>query len=517
MQSVTDAFSVEEVDAVRRIGQSTAVSWKKDFLSSITIFTVGSSSIGDNDIIGGQAVYASAWDKYVYEDESDQVLSLSYERELNIPTGGLVKAMADFRLDNTSGRYTPHYVGGTSAIFTAVDQPRKPVIINAGFEIDGVDDLIPQFVGVTTKPPVIDYRNRTADFHAEDFIAFIQNKYVEDTAMFTAQTTDVVLESILQTLGFATSQYDLDPGVNVIGFGQFNRGDKFGNIVNKLVQAEDGHFYQDEQGKLRFENRQHWDNAPYTQVQRIITTSQVINSRSSADDHLINVVEINAKPMVKQPLQLVWTLASYKTIPAGSTLELFVNFDDPMLQVLTPENYSVNTASDGSGSDASANISITYFFAFARAAKIVFTNSSALDIYLTELTVYGRPAKVEKEIYYRAQDDSSVTAYEERIYSIENDYIQDITWARSFAQLLLEDYSVPSSIQTLTVRSKPELQLGDLVGWQGQNWRVIGIKTKIDPSVGFVQDLRILKRGAAAAVYFRIGISTIAGTDKIAP
>lgn len=136
-------------------------------------------------------------------------------------------------------------------------------------------------------------------------------------------------------------------------------------------------------------------------------------------------------------------------------------------------------------------------------------------LYLTQLQITGRPAKVYDDIYYRQEDDSSVTAYEERPYIIENDYIQSGSWAESFAQMVLNDYAEPENLQEITIRAIPELQMGDLISWQGRYWRIFGIKSRIDKSIGFVQDLSMLQR--TITTYFRIGISTIGGADKIAP
>ena len=108
-----------------------------------------------------------------------------------------------------------------------------------------------------------------------------------------------------------------------------------------------------------------------------------------------------------------------------------------------------------------------------------------------------------------------MTAYEERPYKIENDYIQSQSWANSFAQMVLNDFSDPESLQEITIRALPELQMGDLISWQGRYWRIYGIKTSISPSGGFLQTIKILQRTIVS--YFRIGISTIGSTDQIAP
>jgi len=514
MQTVPTGFTAEERDTTRSVVASASLAWNKSFLSTIKFFTIGVSTIGGNDLIPGAAGANSAWNKYQYTDESTNLLNVSYEQELNQPIGGLVKKIANFSLDNTGGRYTPRYSGGNSALFTSVNKPRRPVILNAGFNYSGIDNEIPQFVGVTSKTPEIDSRSKVAKFQANDFVDFIYNSYADRETMFTGLRTDEVLDSLLSGLGFATSQYNLDYGINIVPFAELKPGDKLGDVINKLVQAENAHFYQDESGVLRFENRQHWDSAPYTQVQRVLTTSLVIDSITPNTDHLINVVEVKAKPRAKQANQLVFSLSGTKELAANSDTEIFVSFDDPMLSIDDPV-YVANTLSDGTGTDVTSSVSLKSFSKFARAAKIVLQNNTTNTAFITSMFLNGRPAKVVSDIYLRAQRDLSVTAYEERPYIIDNDYIGNNSWADSFAQMVLRDYSQPENLTEVTIRALPDLQMGDLVSWQGKDWRVFGIKTNIDPSVGFVQRLKLLQRTVTS--YFRIGISTIGGSDLIAP
>lgn len=514
MQVVPTGWTAEERDTTRKIVGSAQVAWKKTFTSTIRIFTIGVSTIGGKDVIGSSGGVISDWNRYQYQDESSRLTGMSYERSLQIPIGGVAKAMAEVNLDNTSNRYTPRQMGGSSELFTAVSKPRRPIILNAGFNYGGVDQTIPQFVGVTTKTPVSSMREKTTRLQADDFLGFLQNRYVDDSSMFTGLRTDQVIENILQNLGYGTAQYSLDYGIQVVPFGLFEVGTKYLDIINKLVQAENGHFYQDEAGILRFENRQHWDASPYNQVQRVLQTSQVIDAKAPEDSYIINVVEVKSKPRAKQPNQLVFTLSGTKELTAAGNTEIFINFDDPMLSIDNPV-YVANTLSDGTGTDITSSVTLKSFSKFAKSCKIVLSTNLPGGGYITAMTLYGRPAKVSKDIYTRLQDDSSVTAYEERPYIIENDYIQSQDWANSFAQMVLNDYSNVENLQEIVIRALPELQMGDLVSWQGRYWRVYGIKTSVSPSGGLLQTLKILQR--TITTYFRIGISTIGGTDKIAP
>jgi hypothetical protein len=522
MQSVSSGWTVEERNSVRKIATNVQFSWHKQSTLGSRTFTIGVSSIGGNDIIGANPGSIGSPGNYKYFDETDYLLGLSWERGYNMPTGGMTKALAEVRLDNASNRFTPRFMGGRSELYTA--QPlRAPFIINAGFNF-GVDQTIPQFAGLITEQPEINMRSRVVRIRGTDYTDFFSNKYLDHEVMFTAQTTDTVMENLLTgTLGMTTSQFDLDPGINIIPFGLFEKGSNMSDLFHQLAEAENGHFYQNEAGIFKFENRQHWDSAPFTQVQRIVLTGQVIQAQAPNDSHLINVVEIRSPIRQKQPLQTVFSLPSLSSIliPANSDSEQFFEFQDPVLALTDPSNggsnsyFIGNTASDGTGADSTSSLSFKNIGNFAKAVKYRIHNSSSVDVYVTQLVLGGRVAKQTGDLYYREQDDSSVTAYQERVLSINNEFIQNADWAASLSRLLLNDFSDIENIQQLTIRALPELQLGDLISWQGRYWRVFDIKSNLDPSYGYVQDITLLQRTITS--YFRIGISTIGGTDKIAP
>jgi len=508
-QEVSAAWTAEEVDSVRNIAQNLQVSWKKESTLGGVTFTIGVSTIGGNDVIGINPGAIGSPGNYKYFDESAYTMGLSWERSLNLPIGGLSVGFAEADLDNTSKRFTPDYMGGDSELFTAI-LPRRPFIINAGFNFDGIDQVIPQFSGILTRTPTVDVRRGNAGLAGADYVNFFSNRYLDQEVMFTGLFTDQVYENLLTSMGLSTAQYDLDAGINKIPFGLFEKGTRYSDIFSDLAVAENGQFYQDESGIFKFENRQHYDSSPYTEVQRIITTGQVLESELLEDDHIINVVEIKGKPRVKSPRQPLFKLPAPVELTSGENTELFVDFDDPVLEVDTI-NITTNTEEDGTGTSGIGYIKATDYF--AKAVKIIF--GATQDGYVTSIDIFGRPAKAITDLYFRAKDDSSITAYEERPLTIDNDYIQDQFWANSYAQMILDDYSDPDKIQRLTIRAIPELQLGDLISWQGRYWRIYGIKAKLDPSYGFTQELLLVQRTIVS--YFRIGISTIGGDDKIAP
>lgn len=527
MQTVSSAFTAEERDTVRQLAHNLQVSWQKERNLGSRTFTIGSSTIGGRDVIGINPGALGGPNIYRYFDESAYVVSMAWERGLNLPVGGLSKAFAEAVLDNTSDRFTPEWMGGRGELYTAIES-RKPMILQSGFKVNGVDSVVPQFVGILDRQPEINARTKEARIHASDYIDFFENRYLDQTVMFTGQPTDRVIETLLQQQGLATAQYNLDAGINTIPFGLFESGSKFGDVIHEVVKAENGQFYQDEQGIFRFENRQHWDSAPYTQVQRIIATAQVLNSETPTDEHIINVVEVKGTPREKQSNQLVWQSTGFAgsgllTLAPNSQQEIWVNFDDPMLSIDTPAPVNTSTTSffvandnqDGTGTDMTASVYLKYIEKFATTAKLIFVNTASTTVYIINLDIWGRPARRTGNIYFRSERGLSVTAYEERALTIESEFIQSQSWAQTYGELVLQDFAFPERIIKLTIRAIPEMQRGDLVSWQGRNWRIYDIKSTLDASVGYIQELTMVQR--VLATYFRIGISTIGGTDKIAP
>lgn len=522
MQTVSSAWTAEEDDDVRSIAHNLQVSWKKDVTLGNRTFTIGVSVIGGTDVIGINPGAIGGPGNYRYFDESEYVMSLEWDRGLNYPLGGLSMAMAGAVLENTTDRFTPDYMGGRGELYTSI-LPRRPIIIGAGFYFDGIKQTLPEFSGILTHQPQVNKRDKLVQLKAADYVSFFQNRYLDQEVMFTSQRTDQVLEDLFERLGMSTAQYRVEEGLNTIPFGLFEKGTKFSDIMQDIVEAENAQLYQDEEGVFRFENRQHWNSSPFNSVQRVIATAQVIDAQTPDEDSIINVVEIKTPIREKQPLQAVFSLPSLSgiLIPAGSFIDQFFEFQDPVIALTDPTSggansyYVGNSLEDGSGTDRTSSLSFSNKGTFARSVKYRISNTFGSDIYLTQLVLSGRVAKETGTLYYRDQRGPSVTAYEERVLSIENPYIQNESWAASYATIILSQFSDLEAQQRIVIRAIPELQIGDLISWQGVYWRVYDIKSSLSPEQGYIQELTMLKRTIES--YFTIGVSTIGGTDQIAP
>lgn len=513
MQATTTAFSNRAKGAMRKLTHRAFMSFPRQYNASVTFFTIGVSTIGGADIIKGTGDVVAEWDKYQYDDYSYRIKSIEVTRqEENFNSTTL--AQADIVMENHDNYFTPK----RGSVIDDFILPYRPIKLAGGFG----DEAIPQFVGLTEKMPTVEEKSKTVSFHAIDFMYSLFNRPLDEAVMYENKRTDEILSALLVAFGISPTQYVFDVGFNIIAFAFFDKGSKFGDVVKKLMQAEMGRFFMDEQGVIRFKNRQNYSSSPVW----FFNETNIIDIQTSKQDEIVNVVEIKANVREVQANQKFWELQSAVRVPANSTLTLWADFEDPVTTVDTPAYitsattslFTTNTAEDSSGDAVSTNFSVSSTTRFSKSYKMVFSNTNTFDVFITTLELFARPAKIVKELYVREEDSTSVGKYDERVLTIENEFFNDEGEAQSKAKIILDDESEYANTYILTVKGNPALQIGDAV-----NVSVFGsadtfvIKKFINrwEAGKFSQILTVKKK--TFRTFFTVGISTIGGVDVIAP
>lgn len=512
MQTST-TINAKSQGSMRKLKTNLLMSFPRVYQPSVQFFTIGVSTIGGTHIIKGDGSVVSEWDKYQYDDYSNRVKTIEITRtEEEVNSTAL--AQADIVLNNYDNYFTPNR---GSAIQNFI-LPYRPAKLFGGFS----EEALPQMVGLTEKMPTIDEKGRTASFHIIDFMYSLFNRPLDQAVLYQAKRTDEILAALMILAGISPTQYSFDVGFNIINYAFFDKGTKFGDAVKELMEAEMGRFYMDEIGVIRFKNRQNYLSTP----QWFFNETNILNIETSKQDDIINVVEIKANVREVQANQKMWELQQVTKIPANSSLDLWADFDDPVTQVDLPAYisgastslYTTNKISDGSGDPVNTNFSITATSLFSTSYKMTFTNTNAFDVYITTLEIFAKPAKVVKQIYVRQTDAVSVAKYDERVLTIENDYFNNEGDATSKAIILLSDNSTYQNQFVLTVKGNPALQIGDPVNvsvWgTAANFVIKKIVNRWEAGK-YTQILTVRKKVFVS--YFTIGISTIGGTDVIAP
>lgn len=514
MQVVSTQFDNRAKGYMRPLSWSLLMSFPRNFIDTIDFFTIEVSTIGGDDIIKGEGDVVQEWDKYEYSDYSGRIISMEWTRQEDY-LSSMAMSTADITLDNSDGYFTPN---GGSVIEDFI-LPYRPIKLFAGFG----GENIPVFIGLTEKMPDVDEKNKTVKFHCIDFIYSLYNRPLTESVMMEEARTDEVLDELLQLAGLTSNQYNLDIGFNIIHFAYFPKDTKLGDAITELMEAEMGRFYLDELGVIQFKNRQNFSQNPVY----AFSPNNIITATTSKQDDITNVVEIKANVREVQANQKFWELQSPILIPAGSSVDIWADFEDPVTDVDEPEyvttavtsSYTTNELEDGSGANRSADITLDSFSRFAQSYKMTFENTGSYNLYITTLELFATPAKVVKELYVREQDDTSVNKYDERPVNIDNNFISREDEAYSKAIILLTDYAEYGSVLNLDVKGNMALQLNDCIDVILPD---VGIRTYVITKMSnkmmngkFSQSLTVKVRDPQH--YFTIEVSTIGGTDVIAP
>lgn len=496
MQNVSETFKSNAIARNRKPTAQLAVSWLRNYAGA-NFFTIGVSTIGGPDVIKGENNTIAESDRYEYYDESNYLMSIEIDRWIEEPIFSVVRGLCDFIIENNSGRFTP----GLDPEIGSGIKSRRPVRAYIGFNYNGIANNIQQFIGIIAENAKVDNVNNTATLHGIDFMAVLWDYPVEETALYQDKRSDELIEILLQSAGLTAGQYVLDEGLVTVPFAFFEKGQKLGDIINKICQAEQAIFRLDENGVFRFENRIHWLSAPYTVSQIELTDDLVIKQESPAVEKIVNVVQITAKPRaVVGTDESIFDLPDTREIAPGQTIEVWATYENPIFSFVEPTGgvgatsyYTANAASNGSGTDKTAQVDLV-MTNFSTTSKLEFTNNDASTVYLTELIIFGKPAKISQELYLRVQDDTSIAEYDERSVSIENDFLQSYATIKSIATSIIANRKNPGDYRTLTVRGLPHLQLGDLVTREGATYFIIRIKTRFTAADGLIQELTMVNR-----------------------
>lgn len=501
---------------VRKLNWRLMMSFDKTYLSSVSFFKVGNSgsTIGGPDIIPGTNSVVQEWDKYQYTDYSDRVISIDLTREVD-QVSSVTMCFGDIVLNNYDDYFTPE---GTSPISSNV-LPFRPLRIYEGFG----DQLVPVFIGLTDGTPVIDEKAKTVSFHIIDFLFSLIDKTVDEMLFLSNVTTDVAISAVLVAAGLSANQLILDTGFNTLSYFSVARGSKVIDVLKQLVDAEQGRLYMDEQGVIRFKNRQNYSN---TNVMNFDAYHNIISAIRTREDSIINVVEISSDVRELSANQSVGQNTTAVRILAGSTATIWVDFSNPVAAVDTPivgggtSSYTVNTAADGSGTADTTHVTLSSGTLFSRAYKAVFANSYTTDLYITDLTMWGTPYLVVEPLFVRQTDATSIAKYGERPLQIQNDFFQNESDAESKASIILDQYSTFAAVQQIDIKGTPALQLDDPIQvdifGRRQNSRIVRIQSSMAGGK-YSQNLRL--KVFTPRSYFMVGNngSQVGGTDYLAP
>lgn len=512
MQSSTLQFRQRAAGHVRPLAWGVRASFDKAFDVSTTFFTLDTSVLDGPDLLApADESVIQIWDQYEYLDYTDRALGIEVTRE-EVEPYSVAQAFADVTLNNYDNYFTP-FSGSPIQNYIL---PRRPFRALLGFG----SEALPQIVGLSEGMPEVDKGSRTASFHIIDFMSYLLDQDISETIMLEDVRTHEVLDYLFQFMGLTTDQYTLDDSLNTIKFFYVEKGSKFKDIVNKVMEAEIGRLYMDESGVIHFRNRYNYSLTPVM----TFDNANVIDYSVADESTIINSVKITSNVREVQPVQSVWTSATPTAVNVGQSVVVWAEFEDPITTAVTPtysaaetttSYFTSNLNEDGTGTYTSISVVME---TFSKSAKLTFTNSGASNAFVTAIDLYGTPAKVVETIKIEEIDQDSIDKFDEQLHEIDNEYIQDESNAQSRALMLIHDYAEYGAGLEIEVKGNPALQLGDPVTLDLDGYQGVFTITKI---VNVLRDgqfrQRLRAREKTVATFFTLDVSLLNGEDLLAP
>ncbi len=478
---------------IRDINAGLYISFNRGYDADADFFTIGTSQFNGGDVWQGNGSTIQEWDKFDFDDYGQYINQVQYKQEQDI-IGSMVIGYADIVLRNTAAIFSPY---GSSPI-AALILPNRPLKLFAGFR----NESMQIFVGQTMRLP--DVTKETAKFHAKDFIASFAEDEITEGRFYSGVTTDEVIDDILQNdAGLSPVQYTLDVGLNTISFMHVEPGQKIGDVLRRLCEAEEGRLYQDPDGRIMFKNR----NNKARSTALVLSKEMIFTEKEPDAANVINRVKVNADVRTVQSLRQVYpalkdgSLTDYADfaaieVPANSSVDKFFDFADPVTTVTNPTggDLTANAAQDGSGANRIADLSLTVLATFTNTVKYRFTNSSATALWVTMARVKGTPAIVTKQIRIDVSDATSIGKYGEQLHEITNHYFTSESFALAFANRVLAGNKEAPYTREIALRGIPYMQVGDIIKYHdAQNYVVDMISGQISPAAGNRQEARLRK------------------------
>lgn len=487
MQVTTPAYDALQAKDFRPLSWALRISFDKQFDDAVTFFTLDTSLLDGPDILAptGSNVITE-WDKYSYADYTDRVIALEWSTELDY-FYSLTASISSVTVNNYDNLFTKN----TTSPLTADLLPRRPIRLLAGFG----NELLPQFVGLTEYVPEVDKDSRTARLTSIDFLSYIFSRKLDRSVMYEGLRVDEILRQLYNAVGVLDAQMDFGRALTTVPFAYFTKNQTLGDATKELLIAEMGSLYMNELGIIVFKSRLRTNLASVA----TFDSSNIISYDTEEETNIINSVSVKADIRAVQPLQVVYNLettAEPFLIGAGQTITKFFELNDPATSISTITSYTANNLADGSGTDLTADITIVDQQLFSDTVLVEFENTGSNLAYITGLTINGTPVQTVSKIDVLEKDQTSIDQFEEQIYQIQSDYIQDTETAQAIALMIIAHFKNYGSTLSMRVKGNMAYQINDVVTVDVDDITDDYVITKIDnfmSSGTYVQRVRLQK------------------------
>ena len=299
--------------------------------------------------------------------------------------------------------------------------------------------------------------------------------YMYATSSFP-QTSNEILKDILNYAGVDAGIRRLDAGTELVPqlWSPPLWGVQAADEIRRLQDEEDGFIYVDEHGLWRMESRVHREAAPHSAARATLRarndgTDAYFSALEWSDGvgNIENKVFMRVRDATNHGHRTAWTLGETPHFDAGETREFLAESKDfdvvgGQLSPQASTDYAANTQPDGTGTDITAQLAVTYpatrlYNGKGTLIRVRFGGTAG---YLTRLGMRTVNALTfNAPVLVTAEAANSQLTYGQRIRSIDARWTREVQSAQATVARRLARKSSPPTALSVTLPNGSDANL----------------------------------------------------------
>lgn len=301
------------------------------------------------------------------------------------------------------------------------------------------------------------------------------NQRDAEVAMQTAIATGAAITEVLDKAAWPGFPRTIDTGQTTMTRFWVDKQKTLSGL-RKVEDTESGFLTESAAGYIVFEDRHHRMKSSHLTSQATYTDAPggtigyIGLEQEDPLQQIFNIFEAEVKTYTVGSSATLWTCpesgASSPLVPAGGTATFWASYPtagdatnilavDAWTTLAEGTDFITYTAPTG-GTLVTGQVTFS-LSKFSNAMKMVATNASTSNLYLTTFQARGTPVTVSDPLKVKAEDSTSKTAYGERTYPSTGEFIPNSTEAKSWGDFNLSVYKSPQPVLLVTLHANRSL------------------------------------------------------------
>jgi hypothetical protein len=229
------------------------------------------------------------------------------------------------------------------------------------------------------------------------------------------------------------------------------------DLVNSLAMANLGSFFVDRNGRATFYPISYRSSTVTTLTQDLLLKEI---RQPQPWEMVRNSITVIANQKAKRPGSVIWSIGKPLEIGAGATVTFGQGFDlsTGISQPRPYTDYIANTASNGSGTDVTDQVTVLFSSVYDQETLMSIKNNTAASAWILKLNLLGHKI-VNCPEPSRSEDATSIAYFRrKRTLKLDNPFLQDRQFASTYAGWIKDFLKNPKRAPVIQIRQRPSVQ-----------------------------------------------------------